>query len=93
MYENIVLLGIGYEAWLICDNENASKKFVAIENLVFGFELFIGDRSARRCPEFIFCPNDSGGGTGPLSPLELPEVVTSPLYYVSDKLMFPLFKV
>ena len=33
---------IGYEAWLICDKEDASTKFVAIENLVFGFELFIG---------------------------------------------------
>jgi len=28
--DNIILLGIGYEAWLICDNEDASKKFVAI---------------------------------------------------------------
>jgi len=34
-------LGIVYEAWLICDNEDASKKFVAIENLIFGFELFM----------------------------------------------------
>ena len=40
--DHIVLLGIGYEAWLICDNEDASKRFVAIENLVFDFELFIG---------------------------------------------------
>ena len=42
---HIILLGIGDEAWLICDNEDASKIFVAIENLVFGFELFIGGRA------------------------------------------------
>ncbi len=41
---HIILLGIGYEAWLICDNEDASKRFVAIENLIFDFELFIGER-------------------------------------------------
>jgi len=27
----IILLGIGYEAWLICDNEDALKKFVATQ--------------------------------------------------------------
>ncbi len=32
---------IGYEAWLICDNEDASK-IVATGILIFDFELFIG---------------------------------------------------
>jgi hypothetical protein len=39
-----MLLGIGYEAWLICYNEDTSKKFMATENLVFDFELFLGGR-------------------------------------------------
>jgi hypothetical protein len=33
---------ISYERWLICHNEDASKKIVATEILVFDFELFIG---------------------------------------------------
>ena len=46
--DHITLLGIGYEAWLICYNEDASKKiFVATGILVFDFELFIGDRWLR----------------------------------------------
>jgi len=44
---NIILLGIGYEAWLICDKEDASKKFVTTEILVFDLELFIGVRVQR----------------------------------------------
>ncbi len=33
---------ISYEAWLICRNEDASKKiFVATGSLVFDYELFI----------------------------------------------------
>ena len=40
---HVILLGIGYETWLTCDNEDASRKiFVATENLVFDFELCIG---------------------------------------------------
>ena len=43
----IILLGIGYEAWLKCRNEDASKKiFVAKGILVFDFEIFIGGRCA-----------------------------------------------
>ncbi len=38
---HIIVLGIGYEAWLICDNEDASKKFVAAGILVFDFKLFV----------------------------------------------------
>jgi hypothetical protein len=40
--DHINLLGIDYEAWLICDNEDASKKNTATEILAFDFELFIG---------------------------------------------------
>jgi hypothetical protein len=47
---HIILLGIGYEAWLICDNEDASKKtFVATRILVFDFGLFVGERFQRPC--------------------------------------------
>ncbi|NVL91109.1 MAG: hypothetical protein HWN69_09020, partial [Desulfobacterales bacterium] len=36
---------IGYEAWLICRNVDASKKILmATEILVFDFELFVGGR-------------------------------------------------
>ncbi len=35
---------ISYERWLICRNEDASKKNVATEIVVFDFELFIGGR-------------------------------------------------
>jgi len=48
----MILLGLGYEAWMICDNEGASKKFVAIEHLVFYFEFFIGvfwEKFLRMC--------------------------------------------
>ena len=41
---HLILFGIGYEAWLICDNEDASKKiFEATGILVFDFEFFIGE--------------------------------------------------
>ncbi len=43
-------MGIGYEAWLMCDNEDASKTIVAIENLVFGFEFFISGRLSVTLP-------------------------------------------
>ncbi len=52
--------------WLICRNEDASKKiFVATGILVFDFELFIGGRvqqfltarSERWCPDFLCCYN------------------------------------
>jgi hypothetical protein len=33
---------LGYEAWVICDNEDASTNFVATEILVFDSELFKG---------------------------------------------------
>jgi hypothetical protein len=39
---------IGYEAWLICDNEDALK-IVAAGILIFDFELFIGERYDLLC--------------------------------------------
>ena len=40
---------MSYEAWLKCRNVDASKKiFVATENILFDFELFIGDRHQKQ---------------------------------------------
>jgi len=44
LHDNCFHLSISYERWLICRNEDASKKIVATGILVFDFELFIGVR-------------------------------------------------
>jgi hypothetical protein len=46
--DGVMKLQLSYERWLKCRNEDASKKIVTTEILVFDFELFIGGRRQKK---------------------------------------------
>jgi hypothetical protein len=56
--ELYVPCSLGSACWLICRNEEASKKIVATGILVFDFELFIGVRYYKAHIVDLFCPHN-----------------------------------